>query len=378
MKNYGLSAISEFMGDHIVYRNLSPVDARLPGLRTLAAQLGLAEGGIPRKTQPEYARVISFLLQRAQELRGVAAPIQTLIFIGDTRLLDGTAFINLCQSGGWKGAAFIGSENKEPAAVLLESQPGGEQMFLSNRWAALPDFDRFCRENRLPGDETTAVVIDMDKTSLGARGRNAHTIDRARVKAVQHTVADLLGQAFDPQQFQQAYDLFNQVEFHPFTADNQDYLAYICLMLGAGVGKLQSLATQVRERKLNTFDEYIAMVEQQKNALPLQLAAIHEDIYRWVKAGDPTPFKAFRRNEYRLTVAAMGYMSADTPVEQLLRDEILLTQEVRAAALTWKERGALIFGLSDKPDEASNPTPELAEKGYLPLHRTLTHAVGSV
>jgi len=74
----------------------------------------------------------------------------------------------------------------------------------------------------------------------------------------------------------------------------------------------------------------------------------------------------------------MGYMSADTPVEQLLRDEILLTQEVRTAALTWKERGALIFGLSDKPDEASIPTPELAEKGYLPLHRTLTHAVGSL
>jgi hypothetical protein len=34
-----------------------------------------------------------------------------------------------------------------------------------------------------------------------------------------------------------------------------------------------------------------------------------------------------------------------------------------------RQRGALLFGLSDKPDEASLPRPELAQKGYLPLHR---------
>jgi len=41
-----------------------------------------------------------------------------------------------------------------------------------------------------------------------------------------------------------------------------------------------------------------------------------------------------------------------------------------------KERGVLVFGISDKPDEASVPTPELAEKGYEPIHRTVMKVYG--
>ena len=37
---------------------------------------------------------------------------------------------------------------------------------------------------------------------------------------------------------------------------------------------------------------------------------------------------------------------------------------------------ALIFGLSDKPDEASIPTETLAELGNLPLHQIKTDVVG--
>jgi hypothetical protein len=57
-------------------------------------------------------------------------------------------------------------------------------------------------------------------------------------------------------------------------------------------------------------------------------------------------------------------------------EEIVITQEVRELALEWRSRGALLFGLSDKPDEASLPTPELEQQGYLPLHRSVTHLVG--
>ena len=41
-----------------------------------------------------------------------------------------------------------------------------------------------------------------------------------------------------------------------------------------------------------------------------------------------------------------------------------------------RRAGALLFGLSDKPDEASLPTPELEQQGHLPLHRNVTHIVG--
>jgi hypothetical protein len=190
-------------------------------------------------------------------------------------------------------------------------------------------------------------------------------------------VAGLLGKSFDLQLFKTAYELFNQVEFHPFTADNQDYLAYICLVIGSGLEDTERLARQVREKQLRCFDEFIAEVDGRKKDLAENLAAIHAEIYRYVRLGDPTPFKAFRRNEYLLTIAKMGFMPDNTPVETLLEQEILITQEVRQAALDWKKRGALLFGLSDKPDEATFPTSEQAERGYAPLHRTPTHVVGS-
>ena len=72
----------------------------------------------------------------------------------------------------------------------------------------------------------------------------------------------------------------------------------------------------------------------------------------------------------------MGCKPRNTPVATLLKEEILLTQEVRQMALEWLGRGALLFGLSDKPDEASVPLPDLASQGFLPLHQMQTHAVG--
>ncbi len=46
-------------------------------------------------------------------------------------------------------------------------------------------------------------------------------------------------------------------------------------------------------------------------------------------------------------------------------------------ALAWRERGVLLFGLSDKPDEASIPTDDLTVQGYRAIHRVETHAVGN-
>jgi hypothetical protein len=73
----------------------------------------------------------------------------------------------------------------------------------------------------------------------------------------------------------------------------------------------------------------------------------------------------------------MGQSQGGDSAEQLLADEIVITQEVREMALRWKERGALLFGLSDKPDEASLPSPALAVQGHLPIHRVQAWAVGS-
>ena len=92
--------------------------------------------------------------------------------------------------------------------------------------------------------------------------------------------------------------------------------------------------------------------------------------------GDPTPFKVFRYNEYLTTVDRMGQLDDGACIEELLREEIVITQEVRLVAGEWQGKGALLFGLSDKPDEASIPTDEQAAQGYKAIHKMETHAVG--
>jgi hypothetical protein len=125
-----------------------------------------------------------------------------------------------------------------------------------------------------------------------------------------------------------------------------------------------------------SYQQFIADVDKRAGELPGDLRRIHADIYACVQRGDPTPFKAFRYSEYLTTTGAMGRLDDSAPVADLLVNEICITQEVRAIALAWRERGALLFGLSDKPDEASIPSDELASQGLCPIHRAETHAVG--
>jgi hypothetical protein len=363
------------LADLVVYRNLVPMDHRLPPLDEVRTDLGLPHGAIPRKSEPAYAQVIVRLLKEARALDAPGTPVERLVYVGDTRLNDGTAFGNICQAGNWPGLAFIAAERAEPRKTRIVENVGG-RVYLANRWAALVEFERFCHEQDFPLDERTAVIVDLDKTALGARGRNDHVIDQARVEAVRRTVGEVLGEAFDPSVFQRGYDLLNQPEFHPFTSDNQDYLAYVCLILGSGLVDLRSLVGEIRAGRLGTFRGFVERVEGRRGDLAPGLRQIHGEIYARVRQGDPTPFKAFRRTEYRTTVERMGCLPDNASLEEFLAKEILITEEVREAALLWRERGALLFGLSDKPDEASVPSTELAIQGYHSIHRTESHAVG--
>jgi hypothetical protein len=251
------------------------------------------------------------------------------------------------------------------------------EVYLANRWSSLSAFDAHCQQVAQPIDEATAVVIDLDKTILGARQRNSKVIDGSRSQAMEMTIAGLLGDGFVAENFHKTYTTFNQAEFHPFTSDNQDYLAYVCLMILGGVLEASSLAEAVRQAQIASFEQLISQIEAKKQSLPSALRQAHAEVFACVQAGDPTPFKAFRYKEYEITASAMGCLEDGATIEALLSQEITITQEVRQMALEWQNRGALIFGLSDKPAEASLPTAQLAAQGYLPLHRTLTHAVGA-
>lgn len=375
MRKYGRSTVSEFLGDFVVYRNLDPVDSRLPSLSDSRKQIGISATGIPRKTSPEYARVIAYLLQAASQLREPEAQISRVIFIGDTRLNDGTAFQNICLAGNWPGMAFVASENVEPQQFEIDQRDAGTLIY-ANRWGAIKEFQAFCREQEFEIDSQTVVLLDLDKTTLGARGRNDPVIDMVRLEAGFATVSGYLGDEFDPNAFQTAYNLLNQPDYHPFTADNQDFLVYICLILGGGLVDLDELVVDVKSGRMVNFDQFIGYVNQNAERLPAKLGKLHQEVFARVSQGDPTPFKEFRYKEYETTAAHMGNLEETATVDELLAETITITQEVRQAALNWKEQGALLFGISDKPDEASVPTEVLKRQGCQPIHRIETDVVG--
>jgi hypothetical protein len=371
-RRYQSTSLSEFMGDFVVYRNLVPMDKRLPGIDALGDPIGRRGNALPRKAEQAYGEVVAHMLQAARSLDHPSVRIRQLVYIGDTQMNDGTAFRNICAAGRWPGWAFIGrDEMMSPPRIEIQ-----DSLYIANRWSALETFASFLEEHGLGPSKDTVLVIDVDKTALGPRGRNDKVIDAARVEGVQITVSDLLGSDFDEPTFRTAYDELNKPVYHAFTGDNQDYLAYICLVLGAGLFSLDSLLGQVRTGSLTSFAGFIAKVQERRDELSASgLTPVHDDVWRCVQAGDPTPFKAFRYNEYSTTIARFGDLPGAS-IDSVLSQRITINQEVRQLALAFRAGGSVVFGVSDKPDEASLPNHDQALAGKKPLHRMETVAAG--
>ena len=369
--------LHDLLGDLVVYRNLEPADKRL---RTPQ----LVGDSIPRKTEPAYAQAILHILGQAQALRSDKR-LRRLIYIGDTAMNDGQAIRNLGQHLPIYG--FIGQERGEVGSWKLEVgysnlqppisnfQPPTSSVMLANRWEALVDFVHFLQGEGFAFDEATAALIDLDKTAFGARGRNSHAIDAARVEAVRRTVEEVLGGDFDEDKFRVVYDELNQPRYHPFTADNQDYLAYICLMVSGEVYDFIQLLADLDDECLSTFAQFIETCAER--AIGDELAPVHREVYANFQRGDPTPFKSFRYREYEETVRRMDRLPDEVGEERVLAEEIVITREVADVCRFLRGKGVLLFGLTDKPDESSIPRPELAQKGYLPLHRVTMKVVGN-
>jgi hypothetical protein len=359
------------LGDFVVYRNLEPADERLWGLPEIWPEIGLSSYRIPRKLEPDYATAVVHFLDQAQALRLPNCPLKRLLYIGDTVMNDGTAIANL-------------SQHRPILGVICTEKPGEAKkvnvkqgVMITNRWGALKEFGPFVIEEGFAFDEEMAAIIDLDKTAMGARGRNDGAIDAARVEAVRRIMAEVLGSQFDMKRFRTIYDKLNQPPYHPFTADNQDYLAYICLMVGGGVYNYETLLADLAAGGLSTFAQFVEVcAERLQGRASSELLPVHQEVYANFQRGDPTPFKSFRYREYEETVARMDPLPAETDPEKLLAEEIVITREVIDLARFLQEQGVLLFGLSDKPDEASIPRAELAGEGYAPIHRTRMKVMG--
>jgi len=366
----GTGTVFDLCEDRILYRSLEPLDLRLPRFAALKAETGLQPESHPRKSEPEYGMVCAALIRRITALEGKPEP-RTLLFLGDTLFNDGSAFHNIRAAGRWDGMAFIGKDDlSQEAAVHLENK-----VFSANRWNLLPAFlDEIMQFN--PGEDSV-LVLDLDKTALGARGRNDTPINLARIAAMRQTLQSELPDGFDEDQFHQVYDTLNQPEFHAFTGDNLHYLAYLCLVILGNACSLDALLPDIRSGSLATFTEFLGKMQQQSAALTrLGLSAAHDTVWQAVQRGDPTPYKEFRKAEF---LATLDRFSTDTgrDVEAVLRGNITLTAEVFQAAAWLRDQGATVLGISDKPDLSSVPDDSQAAAGILPLHRSPTLVVGT-
>jgi hypothetical protein len=359
--------LADWFDDRIVFRNLAPAERSLPGLQDVWREIGLEVYRVPRKTEPAYAAAVYRVLQAAQAARG-ALPLRSLLFIGDTTMNDGTAARNLAAYAPLRG--FIGADRlQEPEQVKVD-----ELLMIANRWTRVADFPAWAQSEGLACDEQTAVLVDVDKTFIGARGRNDEAIDAARVAAVRQTVEELLGEEFDEAGFRAIYDALNVPQYHPFTADNQDYLAYICLMVTGGIFPADELWKELNAGRLTGFMQFLTLCDARRQRMGEGLGTAHREVTGYVRLGDPTPFKSFRYREYFATVGRMDCLPDTAPEADLLKDEIVITGEVAQVIQQLREMGALTFGISDKPDEASFP-PKGFEAGQ-PLHRVRMKVLG--
>jgi hypothetical protein len=150
-------------------------------------------------------------------------------------------------------------------------------------------------------------------------------------------------------------------------------------MVSAGVYDLTALLDDLKAARMADFAQFVGVCEEclkSGGETSAALRPVHEEVVGNLRRGDPTPFKSFRYREYETTVARMDSLPDDVPQERRLAEEIVITREVMAAARYWRQRGALLFALSDKPDEASLPLPHQAAQGALPLHRVPMKVVG--
>lgn len=341
------ATIADLTEDRVIYRDLQPGDASLPGLPALRTILGLPANATPRKRDAAYARVILALARAAQALRN-GPPLTHVVVIGDTEN-DRLLTLHLQALAEVAAYGFIGVDRPvAPATLDWEGV-----VATATRWALVHEWAATLTARGVPWTQT-AVLIDIDKTLLGPRGRSDGAIDDARAEAALIVATDLLGDRFDRTVFRQYYTTLCRREWHAITLDNQDYTVAMALFATVDVFDLPAIEVQLAAGLSPTLLELLIAAQQ----VPVELQALRRQLIEQIEAGNPTPFTQFRRAELVTTAARM----AD--------GRLTLSNELFTLGRRLQAQGALLMAASDKPAESALPSPEQQTAGLLPLHRT--------
>lgn len=340
------ATISDLTGDIVLYRDLEPCDPALPRLADLRAALGMPAGPPPRKRDRAYARLIMALALAARRASG-GPPLTALAVIGDTEN-DRMLAEHLGALGELPTYGFIG----EDRPVAAEAMTWQETIATATRWHMVAPWAAALEERGVDW-AGVALLIDIDKTLLGPRGRADGAIDDARAEGAL-SIAHTLYPELDVPAFRRIYVELCRKEWHLYTLDNQDYVVATALLAAVGALNLGALHAELDDIKPPSF---ASILEATTALTPQGLAPLHAELRARVAEGDPTPFKDFRRAELAATIERM----ADGRLT-LCRDIFVLGQELTA-------RGALCMAASDKPAESAIPAPAQHDAGLLPLHR---------
>lgn len=332
----GTATLTEMFGEDFIFRNLDIVNRDFPRFKSIKETLGIS--GHPRKNSLDYARVIHYLIKK------VHPEFRVVLYFGDSNL-DRIAAQNLAGIVEEKVLAFILNISAEPAV-----ENGSIHTY--NRWDDIVYFIETVREYL---DDPCIALFDMDKTVIGAKGCNADPIDRARFEAVAAKVEEI----FSGCRRETLRTLYHTVSkmLTAVTDDNQDYIAFLTILVYGGVIDMQFLEECAISGK--KFDAIINSVTEE--AVPAELQPTVEEVRNSRLNKEQTVFKSFRRYERETTAAKFDLLKSEHDVNRVLEQEITVTREIFDVVRLFKERGFKPVCISDKPDETIFPEEKEAD-----------------
>jgi len=329
--------MSDIIGDNIFFRELNPQNPDLVPIDVVLYRLNLDH--VPRKKDPEYPQVISCFLN-------LMGNFDKILFLGDTLLNDKTFAEGLISLGEYDVRAIITQEKEGEFELTREGQ-----IIYSNKWNFVRELPDYLKREGFTIDERTAVILDIDKTFIGARGKNHRAIDNARIEAIYRLFRET-GLEFDYREFVKIYNILNSPEYHPLTGDNQDIVAFLTIILASG--EMEEISTDIEVIAENVLN----------NARNERIKEFAQELLGNIKSNRATLFPTFRRMEYLTTIEFMDRFE-DAPLQKLLNEEILITGEIYE---TFENTLATVLALTDKPEASSLP-PE--GSNLPPIHKKL-------
>ena len=352
------ASIKALFDQNIILRDLEPLNPFIPGISSIREQLSFPIDYLPRKNEPDYAKVLLSFINALGE-----GKIKYVFYVGDSLYNDGSAIINLSKISELKVLGYICNQGKE---LLGEYLIGN--IILSDDWANLYKMIEQGIKKGFQINDNTIGIFDLDNTTYAAKGRASEPLTQARLEAVYSLLLKAMGSArFRKEKVERAFREFDRDEYHPFTSDNLDYVVFLALIYSLGLLDLQEIRQNLSERRIQTFiEKVLAEVEERKANEGLDEAwKLVREIYFNMRYGDKTPFKQFRYKEYYYTAQ---WMTRDAAPE----NSITITREVAEMVSFLKINSAYILALSDRPVESTCPYDVEVSKSLLNIEMLLS------